>query len=199
MNKLLLNIKPKSQWFPYFYLLGCEAVSISMGLRYKGVKLSVHKILDEIPKHKTNPYKGFVGPKRILMTDRHQTVFPNVVVDYLKPYYQAEDGTGKSMRELEQALINNHSVMLYATHIKVEPLLRKFKVEGKLLEFVSNIHITLLVGVDDEYYYVIDPLWAKFGFIHIPALIPLKQQVIKVKKAKLEKRYDNAGRMCVII
>ena len=199
MNRLILNIKPKTQWFPHFYLLGCEAVAVSMGLRYKGVKLSVRKILAEIPKHKTNPFKGYVGPKRIIKTDRHQTVFPNVMVDYLKPYYTAQDSTGKSMAELEQAILNNHSVVLYATHFKVEPILREFKVEGRKLEFVSNIHITLLVGMDDKFYYMIDPLWAKFGLIKLPALFPMKQQLIKVKRKTLEKRYENAGRMSIII
>lgn len=199
MNKLVLNIKPKTQWFPHFYLLGCEAVAVSMGLQYKGVKLSTRRILAEIPKHKTNPFKGYVGPKRVIKTDRHQTVFPNVMVDYLSRYYKAEDSTGKSMAELEEAIMNNHSVVLYATHLKVEPIIRTFKVEGKIQEFVSNIHIALLVGMDDKYYYIIDPLWAKFGFIKIPAIFPMKQQLMKVRRGTLERRYENAGRMSIII
>ncbi|MCU7556960.1 C39 family peptidase [Macrococcus capreoli] len=199
MNKLVLNIKPKTQWFPHFYLLGCEAVAVSMGLKYKGVKLSTRKILNEIPKHKTNPYKGYVGPKRIIKPDRHQTVFPNVMVDYLSQYYKAVDSTGQSMAQLEEAIMNNHSVVLYATHFKIEPIFRKFKVEGEIQEFVSNIHIALLVGMDNQYYYIIDPLWAKFGFIKIPAIFPMKQQLMKVKRRTLEKRYENAGRMSIII
>ncbi|WP_414047502.1 C39 family peptidase [Macrococcus equi] len=199
MNKLILNIKPKTQWFPHFYLLGCEAVAVSMGLQYKGIRLSTRRILAEIPKHKTNPFKGYVGPKRVIKPDRHQTVFPNVMVDYLKRYYGAVDSTGQSMAELEQAIMNNHSVVLYATHFKIEPMFRKFKVEGQMFEFVSNIHITLLVGMDDDYYYMIDPLWAKFGFIKIPAIFPMKHQLMKVRRRTLERRYENAGRMSIII
>ncbi|WP_414044270.1 C39 family peptidase [Macrococcus sp. EM39E] len=199
MNKLVLNIKPKTQWFPHFYLLGCEAVSVSMGLRYKGVKLSSRKILNEIPKHKTNPFKGYVGPKRIIKNDKHQTVFPNVMVDYLSDYYKAIDSTGQSMAELEQAIMNNHSVVLYATSMHIEPLLKEFKVEGRMLEFVTNMHVILLVGMDNEYYYVIDPLWAKFGFIKVPAIFAMRQQLIKVRRRTLEKRYENAGRMSIII
>lgn len=199
MNKLLLNVKPKSQWYPHFYLLGCEAVAVSMGLKYKGVHLSPRKILKEIPKHKTNPHKGYVGPKRILMFDRHQTVFPNVLVDYLKPYYAAKDSTGQTIQQLEDALMHNHPVVLYATYMGTKPSIRTFTVEGKETPFVSNIHISLLVGVDDTHYYIIDSMWAKIGLLYIPALLPMKQQIIKIKKETLEKKYDNAGRMSVIL
>ena len=51
-------------------------------------------------------------------------------------------------------------------------------------ELVSNIHVTLLIGYDDKYYYYIDPLWSHlFKFVIFPAIVPNRFQVIKIAKS----------------
>ncbi len=61
-------------------------------------------------------------------------------------------------------------------------LRRTYKLDNQPTKLVSNIHVTLLIGYDDDHYYYIDPLLSHIGkLIVFPALIPNKYQVIKIK------------------
>ncbi len=77
------------------------------------------------------------------------------------------------------------------------PLRRTYKLDNQPTKLVSNIHVTLLIGYDDDHYYYIDPLWSHIGkLIVFPALIPNKYQVIKLKT--LVQSYDAPGRLSFI-
>ncbi|TGU96503.1 hypothetical protein EN816_39710, partial [Mesorhizobium sp. M8A.F.Ca.ET.173.01.1.1] len=65
-------------------------------------------------------------------------------------------------------------------------------------QLVSNIHVTVLIGYDDNHYYYIDPLWSNlWKSIIIPAIFPNKYQIIKINKQKLESSYNAPGRMSI--
>ena len=49
-------------------------------------------------------------------------------------------------------------------------------------ELVSNIHVTLLIGYDDKYYYYIDPLWSHlFKFVIFPAIVLIAFKLLKLQ------------------
>ena len=75
-----------------------------------------------------------------------------------------------------------------------------FRLDNKPTRLVSNIHVTLLIGYDDTYYYYIDPLWTQLtkGIV-IPSIIPNQKQIIRIKKQKLECSYNAPGQMCVFV
>ena len=66
-------------------------------------------------------------------------------------------------------------------------------------ELVSNIHVTLLIGYDDKYYYYIDPLWSHLFKFVIFAIVPNRFQVIKIAKSKLERSFNAPGRTCIYL
>ena len=76
-------------------------------------------------------------------------------------------------------------MLIYHTNLGSKPLLRVFRFDNKPAKQVSNIHVTLLIGYDDYYYYYIDPLWSHIrrGLV-LPAIIPNRKQIIKIRKRK---------------
>ncbi|MDI1801535.1 hypothetical protein QI487_22600, partial [Staphylococcus aureus] len=81
-----------------------------------------------------------------------------------------------------------------------KPLLRVFRFDNKPAKQVSNIHVTLLIGYDDYYYYYIDPLWSHIrrGLV-LPAIIPNRKQIIKIRKEKMEYSFNSPGRKCIYV
>ena len=72
--------------------------------------------------------------------------------------------------------------------------------DGTKEQLTSNIHTTVLIGYDDQYYYYIDPLWSQwFHSVYVPAFIPNRFQVIRMPKARMRQSYDAPGRMCIYI
>lgn len=199
MKKKLLNVKPKSQLSPIPMVMGCEGTAASMLLNYNHIYVHPISLMKRWPTHPSNPNKGYVGHFLMIKPGAHQTIFPNAFVPYLKLYdTRITDGTGKSLKELEHIIDNGQPVLIYHTVLGQKPHTRTFKVDGKREEWVSNIHITLLIGYDDDYYYYIDPLWAQYGRkLIVPALFPSKHQIIAIKKDKMEQSYDSAGRLAI--
>ena len=95
------------------------------------------------------------------------------------------DGTGKSLEDLKGIIDQGQPVLIYHTNLGSKPLLRVFRFDNKPAKQVSNIHVTLLIGYDDYYYYYIDPLWSHIrrGLV-LPAIIPNRKQIIKIRKEK---------------
>ncbi|CPN82345.1 putative lipoprotein [Staphylococcus aureus] len=89
-------------------------------------------------------------------------------------------------------------MLIYHTSLGQSPIWKTFKIGLKKENYVTNIHVTLLVGFDDDHYYYIDPLWKQYGgkFI-LPALWPSKSQIIKIKKNKMKTSYNKPGKMCI--
>ena len=193
----ILNVKPISQLFPIPMIMGCEGACAAMILQYNNLPIKATHIMKHLPKHPNNPNKGYVGNHLFIKPRGHQTIFPNAIVPYLKQYSEnIKNSTGNALHTLTKILDKGQPVVLYHTVLGQKPMTRTFKVDMKLINFVSNIHTTVLVGYDKDYYYYIDPLWSHIGSILIlPAFIPNRFQIFKIKKNKLEKSYNAPGQM----
>ncbi len=104
------------------------------------------------------------------------------------------------MAELEKIIDKRQPIVIYHTSLGARPMRRSFKFDGRKIRLVSNIHVTLVIGYDDQHYYYIDPLWShiKKGVI-VPAIFPNQKQIIKIKKSKMERSFNAPGRMCLYV
>jgi len=197
MSQLILPVKPISQLFPIPMVMGCEGVSAAMILQFNQHAVPATEIMKHWPKHKNNPYKGYVGHHLLVKWGHHQTIFPTALVPHLKQYNKhIVDSTGQSLSELCQVIDHGQPIVIYHTVLGQRPYKRIFKLDEQPTKLVSNIHVTVLIGYDANYYYYIDPLWSHIGkSITLPAFIPNKYQVIKIRKSKLEASYNAPGQM----
>lgn len=194
----MLNVKPQSQLFPVPMIMGCEGTVASILLQYNGINVTPKQVMHSIPKHEDNPEKGYVGHAMFVKFGAHQTIFPEVFAEYLRNYDKnIFNGSGTEMKDLERVIDNGQPILLYHTIFKKNASIQRFKVEGKFKRYVSNIHITMLVGYDKTHYYIIDPLWMQLGKVVLPAILPNGHQILKFKKEELTNSYNEAGRMCI--
>ena len=201
MRAIQLPVKPISQLFPIPMLMGCEGVSAAMILQYNHIDVKATKIMKHWPKHPNNPRKGYVGHQSIIKLGHHQTIFPTAFVPYLRRFTpQVKDSSGTSLTELEDVLKQGQPVVIYPTSRAKRPVKQRFKIDHHQEQLVSNIHITVLTGFDDTYYYYVDPLWAQLcDQLHVPAIFPGRLQRNRIPKAQLQRSFDAAGRMSFYI
>ncbi|UTH13909.1 C39 family peptidase [Macrococcus equipercicus] len=198
MRPSLLPVKPISQLAPKPMIMGCEGVAAAMILQYNHHSIPASDLMKQWPTHPDNPEIGYVGHPLMIKPGVHQTIFPSALVPYLQQFDSAIiDGSGQPLSYLETVLDGGQPVMLYHTHLGVPPMRRRFKTSSGLKHWVSNIHVTVLIGYDDRYYYFIDPLWMQFHQLLLPALWPSKRQIHRMRKQRLTKSYDAPGRMCL--
>lgn len=199
--KRMLPVKPISQLFPIPMVMGCEGVAAAMLLQYNHRRIKATTIMKDWPKHRNNPRKGYVGHQLLVKFGFHQTIFPQAYVPHLKQFHDGfKDGTGKTLDELERIIDAGQPVLIYHTVLGQSPARRWFKLNGTKEQLTSNIHTTVLIGYDDQYYYYIDPLWSQwFHSVYVPAFIPNRFQVIRMPKARMQQSYDAPGRMCIYI
>ncbi|MCU5745296.1 C39 family peptidase [Staphylococcus sp. SQ8-PEA] len=202
MSKKLLPLRPLSQLFPKPMVMGCEGVCAAMLLQYNQQQISPTHIMKYWPKHQNDPRQGYVGHQLIVKIGYHQTIFPQAFVPYLKRYNEAiQDGSGKSLEDLETLIERGQPVLIYNTVLGQKPQRKSFNFDGQKYTVTSNIHTTVLIGYDDDYYYYIDPLWSQWlkHTLTLPALFPSHHQIIRIAKSTLEESYDAPGRMCIYI
>ncbi|MDG0844081.1 C39 family peptidase [Staphylococcus equorum] len=201
MSRKILSVKPISQLFPIPMIMGCEGVSAAMILQFNDRTITATQIMKHWPRHANNPYKGYVGNHLWIKWGHHQTIFPTALVPHLKQYdAHFSDSTGQSLNDLCGIIDRDQPVAIYHTVLGQRPAKRTFKLDNRPTQLVSNIHVTVLIGYDEYHYYYIDPLWSHLSkAILIPAIIPNKFQIIKIKKSKLEQSYNAPGRMSFYI
>src|SRR5699024_12054785 len=96
------------------------------------------------------------------------------------PYLHTYDkrivnSTGKSLNALCDIIDKDQPVIIYHTVLGQKPFSKTFKIDNTHHQLVSNIHVTVLIGYDDNYYYYIDPLWSNLGkSIFLLAIFPNK-------------------------
>ncbi|WP_444812066.1 C39 family peptidase [Staphylococcus hominis] len=201
MNKKLLSVTPKSQLFPIPMIMGCEGVSAAMLLQYNHHNIKATDIMKHWPTHPNNPYKGYVGHHLLVKFGHHQTIFPSAHVPYLQTFdSRIVDGTGTNLEELETVIDQGQPILMYHTSLGQKPSRKTFKFDNHTRQLVSNIHVTLLIGYDDTHYYYIDPLWSHFlRKIIVPALVPNRFQIIKIKKEFMERSFNAPGKKCIYV
>ncbi len=170
------------------YPSGCESVSTVMLLQYMGFKITVEEFIDHyLPKGEftfnkqgemcaVDPYTAFLGNP---YDEGALGCYPNVIKKAVDKYfkekkktenYRVVDLTGASLRYLTQNyIINNQPVVIWATMFMANPVVTEQWIvkgadenspykDGDTFEWKANEHCMLLVGYDEEYYYLHDPL-----------------------------------------
>lgn len=130
-----LNVPMVSQ-FPEL-ISGCEIASIAQMLLYAGAKVDKIKLAKEIPYHKKDPNKGYVGSPFLFSG---YTIFPKALVKTVKKYVgSAKDMTGYSLKSLELQLSKGKPIAAWV---------------GDFDEWF--LHCIVLTGYDSNYYYYND-------------------------------------------
>ena len=165
MKRTILSIKPISQLFPIPMVMGCEGVSAAMLLQYNSHNIKA----TEIMKHSNIliiPIKA-MWVITYLSNCHHQTIFPDAYVPYLQTIdSRIVDGTGTDLTSLETVIDSGQPVIMYHTSLGRKPFRKHFTFDDHEKALVSNIHVTLLIGYDDKYYYYMIP----YGVIYLNLL-----------------------------
>lgn len=202
MHKKILPVKPISQLFPIPMIMGCEGVSAAMMLQFNNQHIRATDIMKHWPTHPNNPHKGYVGHHLLVkLGNYHQTIFPDAFVPFLQRFNpNITDGTGHTLDELKEVINQGQPVIMYHTSLGAKPQRRLFRFDNRPIKLVSNIHVTLLVGYDDNHFYYIDPLWSHITKkLVFPAIFPNNKQLIKIHKDKMAQSFDAPGRKCIYI
>jgi uncharacterized protein YvpB len=152
-----------SQVYPVSAPVGCEGASLLMGLHAKGYALSIglREFLDDMPKHPSNPAKGFVGsPYKADKTKRTRTtILPGPLTAWASKYGNVHDFSGSSPDELRAELLAGNPVVVYVTLWWEKPFYRIYSIEGQKKRMLSNNHAVLVCGYDMKrnLYYIADP------------------------------------------
>lgn len=162
-DKLVIEVPYISQIVPYYAIVGCEGTSLLMGLQSKGYAkdLNLKQFLDAMPKHPSNPAKGFVGsPYRADPTKRTRTtILPAKLAEYGQAYGTVADISYSSPKEIQAELLAGNPVVIYATLSWEAPFYRTYDIEGQQQRMLSNNHVVLACGYDSATgaYYISDP------------------------------------------
>ena len=159
----VVNAPYLSQITPLGAWLGCEGTSLLMGLHAKGYAQDVDlgTFLEAMPKHESNPAKGFVGSPYIVDKTKktRTTIYPAVLANWAKAYGDVLDFSGSSVKEIRAELLNGNPVVIYATLSWEKPFYRTYSIEGEPQKLLSNNHAVLATGYDSvaKQYYISDP------------------------------------------
>ena len=143
--------------------VGCEATSLLMGLHAKGYSqdIDIKTFLDALPRHESNPAKGFVGSPYIADKSKktRTTIYPAVLVNWRKTYGNILDFSGSSAQEIRAEILDGNPVVIYMTLWWEKPFYRDFNIEGQTQSLLSNNHVVLARGYDSvtKSYLISDP------------------------------------------
>ncbi|MEE1125670.1 MAG: C39 family peptidase [Acutalibacteraceae bacterium] len=192
------------------YPSGCESVSSTMLLNYYGFDITTNEFIDNyLPMsdityndngEMTAPdaYSAFIGsPYSELALGCFPPVIKNAMNDYFEDKnYKAVDVTGESMKTLTSKYIaNNQPVLIWATMWMYNPAVTyEWKVknakedspykDGDTYQWLANEHCMVLVGYDEDYYYLNDPL---------------RYSTTAYSRSVFEDRYKQMGKCALVI
>lgn len=151
---------------------GCEVTSLAMLLRYAGVEIDKMTLADQIKKDPTpviyeeeeivswgNPNDGFVGD--ITGNEIGFGVYTEPVLELLDQYLpnRGVDLTAKPYKEILKCIYENRPVILWVTsNFEFPTEYVEWDINGERIEVTLDEHAVLLVGYDDDYVYINNPL-----------------------------------------
>jgi uncharacterized protein YvpB len=162
----MANVPYISQIDDIYAWVGCEGVSTLMGLKAKGyaANIGVKYFLDNLPRSKSDPEKGFVGSPYVPDTTKktRTTIYPAKLAEYSNTYCGGDvacaDFRGATITDLQRELLAGNCVVGYMTLWWATPYYRSYTIEGSVQRLVSNNHAVLVCGYDpDKGYYISDP------------------------------------------
>ena len=162
----MTNVPYISQIDNIYAWVGCEAVADLMGLKAKGYAqdVTIKYFLDNLPRSKSDPEKGFVGSPYVPDTSKRTrtTIYPAKLAEYSNTYCGSDDPCadfrGASVTDLQRELLAGNCVVGYMTLWWASPYYRTYNIEGTQQRLVSNNHAVLVCGYDpNKGYYISDP------------------------------------------
>ncbi len=192
------------------YPTGCESVSATMLLNYYGFKIDTDKFIDDyLPKADltynkkgklTAPdtHSAFIGSP---YSEAALGCFPPVIKNAMNKYfsysdYKAVDITGLSMKSIiNDYIANNQPVLIWATMWMQQPFVTyEWEVkdakpdspykDGDTCKWLANEHCMVLVGYDENYYYLNDPL---------------NSYTTSYSRSTFDTRYEQMGKCALVI
>lgn len=150
----ILNVPYHSQLAPVYAPVGCEPTALLMGLQYKGIatNVSYRQFLDAMPKHSSNPEKGFAGSPYILDNNIRTTIYPQALTDYGNTYAAGRvvNFSGSSVDDIKKEILAGNPVLVYLTVKRQAPIYANYNIEGTTQSLIKNNHAVLVTGYDSE-------------------------------------------------
>ncbi|HHX67469.1 MAG TPA: SH3 domain-containing protein [Gallicola sp.] len=140
-GKVVNKVPYISQLKPVYAPNGCEPTSLLMGLQGKGyTDTGLRAFLDNMPKHSSNPQKGYVGIPYNSVSDKFQTIDPEPLANYGKKYGNVVNIQGATINDIIREIQNGNTVVAYVT-------------------LFWNNHVVLITGYDPkaDSFYIADP------------------------------------------
>ena len=149
-----LNVPYHSQLTPVYAPVGCEATALLMALQYKGIATDVtyRQFLDAMPKHTSNPAKGFVGSPYQQDDSLRTTIYPQALTDYSNTYASGRtvNFSGSTVDDIKKEILAGNPVVVYLTVRREAPIYANYIVEGETQSLLKNNHAVLVTGYDSE-------------------------------------------------
>ncbi|MDB4868437.1 MAG: peptidase C39-like family protein [Cohnella sp.] len=178
---------------------GCEITSLTMLLQFSGVKISKLSLASELTLDKTpiqygkngqimtwgDPNQGFVGDitgNKVGYAVYHKPLF-HLLEQHIK---SAVDLTGSSLSTLEHKLSNGYPIVVWSTANYSAPKDNQWvtwKSPTGTIKATFIEHCLLLVGYDQDYVFVNDPLTGK--------------EQVKIKKSTFISGWNALGKQAI--
>jgi len=150
----ILDVPYLSQLAPVYAPVGCEPTALLMGLQYKGIatNVSYRQFLDTMPKHSSNPEKGFAGSPYILDNNIRTTIYPQALTDYGNTYAAGRvvNFSGSSVDDIKKEILAGNPVVVYLTVKRQAPIYANYNIEGTTQSLIKNNHAVLVTGYDSD-------------------------------------------------
>lgn len=193
----LVNQYPK-------YPNGCEAATIVMLLNYYGIDITLEEwITNYLPQkevYEKNGKRYGPNPAHYYAGDPtsekrgwgcFEPVIQEGIQNLLKDLNQTEKihiNTNNKKESLNSLSNLSSPIMIWTTidYLEVTEIYEWFHYDSKeTYTYPKNSHVVLITGVDNNYYYINDPL--------------KNEKNIKVEKEQLEKSFDSMGRQAIYL
>ena len=149
-----ITVPYHSQLNPVYAPVGCEATALLMALQYKGIAtgVSYRQFLDAMPKHSSNPAKGFVGSPYQQDLSKRTTIYPQALTDYSNTYGAGRTAnfSGSTVDDIKREILADNPVVVYLTVRREAPVYVTYSIEGERQSLLRNNHAVLVTGYDSE-------------------------------------------------
>lgn len=176
---------------------GCEITTLTMLINFKGIVKDKMELVKEMKFDNTpiqwgdhgniafwgHPNEGFVGD--ITLNSSGFGVYHKPMMELLEKYIPtARDLTGEAFSEIEKSISNGVPVMVWTTvNYKVPEQWMEWDTPIGKVKTTTKEHTVLMVGYDENYVYVNDPL--------------KKTKQIKIEKQQFIESWEAMGKQAI--
>jgi uncharacterized protein YvpB len=136
---------------------GCEVTSLTMALKYKGIKIDKITAAKQMPyTHTLDANKGFIGSP---FNSTGNTINPVSLQKLAKTYRpRSADITDAGIATIEKEVRAGNPVLVWYTIGYIEPKNHYLYQNGHRYWFPEPLHCIVVTGASSHYFYINDPL-----------------------------------------